>query len=87
MINSLWPEGNGSDDPLPKPNVVVARSGTPPHEMSPEAIKGFLVNPIYAGVGPYPPLVEDKQWVRAGERMIEEEGAEQFLVNLLYVLR
>ncbi len=87
MPNSLWPEGNGSDDPLPKPNVVVAKSGTPPHEMTPEAIKGLLLNPIYAGVGPYPAIVEEKQWVRACEKMIEEEGAEQFLVNLLYVLR
>jgi hypothetical protein len=87
MINSLWPEGNGSGDPLPRPNVVVARSGTPPHEMTPEAVKGLLLNPIYAGVGPYPPLVEDNRWVHACKKMIEEEGAEQFLVNLLYVLR
>ena len=87
MINSLWPEGNGSDDSLPKPNVVVAKSGTPPHEMTPEAIKGLLLNPIYAGVGPYPAIVEERQWVCACEKMIEEEGAEQFLVNLLYVLR
>ena len=87
MINSLWPEGNGSDDPLPKPNVVVAKSGTPPHEMTPEAIKGLLLNPIYAGVGPYPAIVEKRQWVCACEKIIEEDGAEQFLVNLLYVLR
>jgi len=74
-------------DLLPKPNVVEARSGTPLHEMTPEAIKGLLLNPIYAGVGPYPSLVEDNQWVHACKKMIEEDGAEQFLVNLLYVLR
>ena len=87
MTDFLWPEGNGSGNSLPKPNVVVAKSGTPPHEMTPEAIKGLLLNPIYAGVGPYPPLVEESQGVRACEKMIEEDGAEQFLVNLLYVLR
>ena len=87
MTNSLWPEGNGSGHPLPKPNVVVAKSRTPPDEMTPEAVKGLLLNPVYAGVGPYPPLVEEKQWVRACEKIIEEDGAEQFLVNLLYVLR
>src|SRR5206468_10507877 len=32
---------------LPAPNVVVARAGTPPDELSPEAVKGLLVNPIY----------------------------------------
>jgi hypothetical protein len=60
---------------------------TPMHGLSPEAVKGILVNPIYAGVGLYPRLVEDAAWVGACARLIEEEGAEQFLVNLLYVLR
>ena len=87
MVSSLWSEGNGSESPLPAPNVVVARSGTPPDELSPEAVKGILVNPIYAGVGPFPRLVQNDAWVRACARMIEEEGAEQVLVNLLYVLR
>src|SRR6516165_3914821 len=87
MVSSLWSEGNGSESPLPAPNVVVARSGTPPDELSPEAVRGILVNPIYAGVGPFPRLVQDDAWVRAGAKLIEEEGAEQFLVNLLHVLR
>jgi hypothetical protein len=86
MVKSLWPESNGGDKPLPAPNVVVARAGTPLEELSPEAVKGILVNPIYTGVGPFPRLVEDAAWVRACARLIEE-GADQFLVNLLYVLR
>ena len=87
MVGSIWPEGNGSESPLPPPNVVVARSGTPLDELSPEAVRGILVNPIYAGVGPFPRLVQDDAWVRGCARMIEEEGSEQVLVNLLYVLR
>ena len=57
------------------------------HELSPEAIRGILVNPIYAGVGPFPRLVEDAAWVRACAKLIEKDGSEQFLVNLLFVLR
>jgi hypothetical protein len=87
MPDSIWPESNGSDEPLPAPNVVVARAGTPPGQLSPEAVKGILVNPIYTGLGPFPRLVEDAAWVRACARLIEEEGPQQFLVNLLYVLR
>ena len=87
MLDSIWAEGNGSNKPLPAPNVVVARSGTPMHELSPEAVKGILVNPIYTGVGPFPRLVEDAAWVRACTKLIAEEGPQQFLVNLLYVLR
>jgi hypothetical protein len=85
MANSS--RGNGSERPLPKPNVVVARSGTPPNKLSPEAIRGMIVNPIYAGVGPFPRLVDDDQWVRGCAKLIEEERPEQYLVNLLYVLR
>jgi hypothetical protein len=87
MVDSLGPEGNGGHPPLPTPNVVVARSGTPPEELSPAAVKGLLVNPLYTGVGPFPPLVQDDVWVRACATLIDDEGAEQFLVNLLYVLR
>jgi hypothetical protein len=87
MLNSIWPESNGDNKPLPAPNVVVARAGTPTEQLSAEAIKGILVNPIYTGVGPFPRLVEDAAWVRACSKLIEEEGPQQFLVNLLYVLR
>jgi hypothetical protein len=87
MLDSIWPGSNGGDKPLPVPDVVVARAGTPPDQLSPEAVKGILVNPLYAGVGPFPRLVEDATWVRACARLIEEGGPQQFLVNLLYVLR
>jgi hypothetical protein len=66
---------------------TLARAGTPPDQLSPEAVKGILVNPIYTGVGPFPRLVEDAAWVRACAKLIEEEGPQQFLVNLLHVLR
>jgi hypothetical protein len=87
MVHSIWPESNGGHEPLPPPNVVVARAGARLEALPPEAIKGILVNPIYTGVGPFPRLVEDAAWVRACAKLIEEEGAQQFLVNLLYVLR
>ena len=87
MLDSTRPEGNGGQPPLPAPNVVVPRAGTPPDQLSPEAVKGILVNPIYTGLGPFPRLVEDAAWVRTCARLIEEEGPEPFLVNLPYVLR
>ena len=87
MVDSIWPEGNGSDKPLPDPNVIVARAGARLEELPPEAVKGILVNPIYTGVGPFPRLVEDAAWVGACAKLIAEEGPQQFLVNLLYVLR
>jgi hypothetical protein len=48
MLDSIWAEGNGSNRPLPAPNVVVTRAGARLEELPPEAVKGILVNPIYA---------------------------------------
>jgi hypothetical protein len=87
MGDSLWPKNNGGHEPLPAPNVVVTRAGTPLEELSPEVVTGILVNPICTGVGSFPRLVQDRVWVRACAKVIEEEGAEPFWVNLLYVLR
>ncbi|MBZ0308962.1 MAG: hypothetical protein K8I82_23055, partial [Anaerolineae bacterium] len=44
-------------------------------------------NPIYAGIGLFPKLIDDEMWVRAASRMIKKERAEQLLLNILYVLR
>ena len=89
MLDSIWPQGNGSRQPLPAPNVVVPRAGTPPDRLSPEAVKGILVNPIYTGFGPFPRQIDDAAWVRACAKLIEKEGPEQFLeiLRLLAKLR
>jgi hypothetical protein len=52
-----------------------------------EDIQGVLTHPIYAGLGPYPALIDDERYVAAAARLIREQGAEQFLVNPLAVLR
>ncbi len=72
--------------PLPKPNVEFAVAGDS-EEMTPEKVRSMFCNPIYAGVGPYPPLVDDETWIRAAAKQIKEHGSEQFLVNMLFVLR
>ena len=70
--------------PLPKPTVIYATSD---NAGDPKAIRGIICNPLYAGVPPYPAIVTDEEWVGSAKKMIAEEGAEQFLVNMLYVLR
>jgi len=76
---------NGPQKPLPKPTVVVPMSGET--EWTAEKVRAIFCNPIYAGLGPYPRLKTDEEWVRGAARDIAEDGAEQFLVNLLFVLR
>ena len=78
---------DGQEKELPRPNVEVVRSGTPLTAMTAAGVKGILVNPLNAGVGPFPPLVSDAQWVAACKQLLQQEAPEQFLVNLLFVLR
>lgn len=71
--------------PLPKPNVTyVTNEMTPTTEAD---LRGLLANPIYAGLGQSPPIVPEEQWVRSNAKLIREIGPEQYLVNLLYLLR
>ena len=83
--------------PLPTPNVVFQgrdsslssnlADQTDDDQFTPEETRGILCNPIYAGVPPYPAIVEEETWVHAAAQAIHEQGAEQFLVNLLFMLR
>jgi hypothetical protein len=79
-------ESDSGHKPLPSVTVKFARTGDL-GTMTPEKVRSLFCNPIYVGIGPFPGLVDDETWVRAAARMIAEEGAEQFLVNMLYVLR
>lgn len=69
---------------LPDPNVYWAASGD---KLDAQRVGGMICNPIYAGVGPFPRLLSDEEWIKGAMRFIKKEGGEQFLVNLLFVLR
>ena len=70
-----------TENPLPKPSVKVPLSGKTGDWTAAE-VRAIFCNPIYIG---HPFSEED--WVKHAIRMIKEEGREQFLVNLLTVLR
>lgn len=71
--------------PLPKPNVDLTRSDD--GEMTPEKVRALFCNPLYVGIAPFPKLIDDETWVRAAVQSIREHGTEQWLVNMLYVLK
>lgn len=79
--------GDDADDlELPEPTVEFKASDNE-EDFTSGQIAGILCNPVYAGVGVDQAVISDKMWVKAATRLIDEQGAEQFLVNLLYVLR
>jgi len=87
MIDSIWPSEEGSDGPLPEPTVAFPTSESSPDDWTESDLRAILTNPVYAGIGPYPPYISDAQWVACAKKLVAEEGPEQFLVNLLHVLR
>ena len=70
---------------IPKPNVTFVTNGEEPD--TDDKLRGILCNPVYVGVGPYPQIVPEKLWVQSAAKAIREDGPEQFLVNMLYVLK
>ncbi len=81
----------GGDDerpaPLPRPNVRVPERGDDPAKFGEAGIRGIVMNPIYTCIGEYPKFIADDQWIAGARRILAEDGPDQFLVNLLYVLR
>jgi hypothetical protein len=72
--------------PLPRPNVEFA-TASDAGDMTPEKVRGMVCNPIYTGIGPFETIIEESEWIQSALTMIASEGADQFLVNMLYVLR
>lgn len=74
--------------PLPRPNVDLTASEDEDGQMTAGKVRAMFCNPLYAGVSAnFPKLVDDETRVRAAAQAIREHGPEQWLVNMLYVLR
>src|SRR6266481_1441531 len=85
--NLPFDSGNGgSKAPLPKPNATMKPGGSG-EDFTEEEVRGILANPVFSGIGPFPQVVTDEQWIRAAAKAIREDGVEQFLVNMLQFLK
>ena len=84
-LNDIFRNGTHKD-PLPEPNAEQKISGDK-GAFTVEEIRGFICNPCYAGIGPYPALIDEEAWIRSAAKFINEEGPEQFLVNMFSLLR
>ncbi len=49
------PAHNGPQKPLPEPNASMKPGGSGT-DFTEAEIRGLIANPIYAGVGPFPPV-------------------------------
>ena len=69
-----------SEPPLSEPTVVPDEDAEGWTEAD---IRRVICNPLHALNGAVP----DATWIRSAKKLIETEGLEQFLVNMLHVLR
>lgn len=73
---------------VPLPNVSYpGERGWNEDEWSEEMVGGILCNPVYAGIPPFPAMIDDETWIKAGVNLAEEHGTRQYLVNVLYELK
>ncbi len=45
-------------------------------------VRAIIHNPVYVGLGPFPPLIDDAMWARAQEQAIRDDGLEAVLLQV-----
>jgi hypothetical protein len=47
----------------------------------------LFANPMYTGIAEFPRLMSVERWLRSASLLLRDSGIEQFLVNMLYMMR
>jgi hypothetical protein len=71
---------------VPLPNVAHPGDRSWGDRWNEDMVGGILCNPVYAGIPPYPEVMPESLWRKSALMQIDQIGAEQFLVNMLYAL-
>jgi len=50
-------------------------------------VDAIMANPVYVGIGPFPMLVGEDDYIAAAKLMIEEQGPEHYLRQMIAALR
>lgn len=76
-----------SDGDVPLPDVSYPGDRDWNEQWNEGMVGGIICNPVYAGIPPFPAVVDDKTWIAAGVKMVEADGLRQYLINVLYQLK
>lgn len=49
-------------------------------------VRGVIYNPVYAGIGPFPAIISDGEWINVQAKEIEREGAAATLRHIRQAL-
>ena len=56
-------------------------------ELTEDDVCLIICNPIYAGIPPFPPMIDEDKWLAAAQKFIGSEGRTKFLRTMLRALR
>jgi hypothetical protein len=76
-----------SEGEVPLPDVSYPGDRDWQEDWNEAMVGGIICNPVYAGIPPFPAVVDERTWIEAGVKMVEVEGLRQYLVNVLYQLK
>jgi hypothetical protein len=76
-----------SEEDVPLPDVAYPGDRDWHDGWDEKIVGGVICNPVYAGIPPFPAMVDDKTWIAAGVKMVENVGLRQYLVNVLHELK
>ena len=76
-----------SEGEVPLPDVAYPGDRDWQDEWNEKMVGGVICNPVYAGIPPFPAMVDDQTWIGAGVTMVGNVGLRQYLVNVLYELK
>ena len=76
-----------SEEDVPLPDVSYPGDRDWQDEWNEKTVGGVICNPVYAGIPPFPAMIDDKTWIAASVKMVEDVGLRQYLVNVLYELK
>ena len=76
-----------SEGEVPLPNVSHPGDRDWTDDWKGEMVGGILCNPVYAGIPPFEPMVDDQTWIAAGVKMAAQVGLRQYFTNVLYELK
>jgi len=54
---------------------------------NPNVMWSLFGNPMYTGIADFTRLSPDERWLRSASLLMREAGIEQYLVNMLYLMR
>lgn len=73
------------EEELSKGPIPIPASGE--SDWTPAKVLAMLANPVYAGIGPFPQILDDELWIKGIRLQIDNLGSELVMRVLLDSLR